>query len=241
MNDLNELEVVQAESSRIVTMTPMDLMQKALENNVDPDQLGKLMDLQERYEAKQAQKAFSAALAGFQAVVPTIHKNATADRYGYASFDHIMGTIKPLLATAGLSVRFSTEMTGDSVITVICTISHRDGHSETSQFSAPVDSQMRVNSTQKMASANSYACRYAIRNALNLSIGDFDDDGAGAGTPLIDESQVAIINDYIESIGDDWDQAKQDKFLEWLKAQVIEDIAVADFPRAVNFLRGKAK
>jgi hypothetical protein len=161
-------------------MTPMALMQQAVAHGVGADELGKLMALQERWEASKAQKAFSAALAGFQAVVPTITKNKTADRYQYATFDHIMRTIKPYMETAGLALRFTTELTGESIITATCTVTHRDGHSETSAFAAPVDAQMRVNSTQKMGSANSYAKRYCLVNALNLSVGEQDDDGASA-------------------------------------------------------------
>ena len=168
-------------------MTPMDLMASAVAHGMGADELEKMLVLQERWEANKAQKAFSAALAGFQSAVPTITKNKTAEGkgqfqgYQYATFDHIMRTIKPYLETAGLSLRFTTELTGESIITSTCTVTHRDGHSETSRFAAPVDVQMRVNNTQKMGSANSYAKRYCLVNALNLSVGEQDDDGASAG------------------------------------------------------------
>jgi len=215
--------------------TPMDLMQAAIQTGVDADQLGKLMDLQERYEAGRAARAFSAALAGFQAVCPIIHKNRQADRYVYATFDEIMRTIKPHLATAGLSVRFSTEMTGEGVITAICTVSHRDGHSEISQFAAPVDTQMRVNNTQKMGSANSYAKRYALLNALNLSTSEQeDDDGAAAGTITITDDQVAQLNEQFKSL-----KIKQSKFLEILGTDKIENVPAAKWDQAQRMVDAK--
>jgi hypothetical protein len=240
MNGLVEqTELPTIEPARAVT--PMDLMDKAVQHGMGADELEKLLALQERYEASQAKKAFSAALAGFQAAVPTIQKNKQADRYTYASFDEIMRTIKPFLSTAGLSVRFTTEMSGDDIITATCTVTHCAGHSESSHFAAPVDSQMRVNNTQKMGSANSYAKRYCLVNALNLSVSDdADDDGGAAGTAYITEEQVITIQDHIDSI-DGWDEDKTDKFLVWLKADEFEYIHAADFERAVNFLKRKAK
>jgi len=129
--------------------TPMALMEAAIEKGVEPDQLSKLMDLQERYEANQARRAFANALADFQARCPTILKSKRADRYSYAPLDEVLRTIRPHLDAAGLSVRFSTILTKETVLTAICTITHRDGHSETSEFAACVDENMRVNDTTK--------------------------------------------------------------------------------------------
>jgi len=183
----------------VASPTPMDLMQSAIANGVDADQLTKLMDLQERYQANEAKRAFANAMADFQAKCPTIFKSRKADRYTYAPLDTIIKTIRPYLEAAGLSVRFSTLLTETTVITAICTVSHRDGHSEVSEFAACVDDKMRVNETQKIGSANSYAKRYALMNALNLVASDEDDDGVAANAPIIDEAtdeQLAKIQEY---------------------------------------------
>ncbi len=163
-----------------VAPSPLTILQGAIDKGIDAEQLSQLMDLQERYEANQARKAFAGAMADFQANCPTIRKTKRADRYVYAPMDEVLRTIRPHLDAAGLSIRFTTETTG-LIITAICTVSHRDGHSEISQFAAPVDEDMRVNDTQKMGSANSYAKRYALMNALNLVASAEDDDGFLAG------------------------------------------------------------
>jgi len=152
--------VTKAENVReiVPATTPMQLLQAAVANNVDAAQLEKLMDLQERWEAGQARKAFAGAMATFQANCPTILKSKKADRYNYAPLDEILRTIRPHLDAAGLSVVFNTSMK-DAVITAYCTVQHIDGHSVTSEFSAPVDPAMKVNETQRAGSANSYAKR----------------------------------------------------------------------------------
>lgn len=178
--------------------TPMQLMQAMIERGTDPDQLEKMLALQERWEAKEARKAFAGAMAQFQADCPTVYKSKAADRYNYAPLDEILRTIRPHLDRAGLSVRFNTRMDEGSV-TAICTVSHRDGHSETSEFSAPVDRGMKVNATQQVGSANTYAKRYALCNALNLVGSDFDDDGQTAMKPvevMATEEQLAVIQDF---------------------------------------------
>lgn len=195
--------VTKAEKSNVTELqpastTPMQLMQAMIERGTDPDQLEKMLALQERWEAKEARKAFAGAMAQFQADCPTVYKSKAADRYNYAPLDEILRTIRPHLDHAGLSVRFNTRM-DEGNVTAICTVSHRDGHSETSEFSAPVDRGMKVNATQQVGSANTYAKRYALCNALNLVGSDFDDDGQTAMKPveaMATEEQLAVIQDF---------------------------------------------
>ena len=206
------------ENEIVPVTTPMQLLQAAVANNVDAQQLEKLMDLQERYEANQARKSFSAAMADFQAHCPTIPKSRKADRYSYAPLDEILRTIRPHLDSAGLSVVFNTKAEL-GIITAFCTVQHRDGHSVTSEFSAPIDPAMKVNATQQVGSANSYAKRYALCNALNLVGSEFDDDGFRASTPAdtdkapATDEQLAMIADYRDA------EQIPDVTLKWLDKQ----------------------
>jgi len=216
-------------------MTPMDLMRGAIEHGVDADQLDKLLTLQERYEANQARKAFAAAMADFQARCPTVMKSRKADRYNYAPLDEILRTIRPHMEACGLAVRFSTRTDGP-VITALCTVSHRDGHSETSEFAAPVDSAMKVNETQRMGSANSYARRYALMNALNLVASMEDDDGYAAGTQYITDEQAAKIREHIEALSID-----EAAFLKYLGCAEVEEIPAAKHAAALKAIERKRK
>jgi hypothetical protein len=199
-------------------INPMQMLGAAIDRGMSVADLGPLMDLVERHEANQARKAYAAAMAQFQAACPTIKKTTRADRYVYAPLDEVLRTIRPHLDSAGLSIRFDTEMTGNSVITVTCTVSHRDGHSELSHFAAPVDEKMRVNDTQKVGSANTYARRYALMNALALVASAEDDDGFTAGLspeteerkeekavrepqPKATKKQLATLQEYVDAGG----------------------------------------
>lgn len=187
---------IETVDTKTLPVNPLMILQGAIEKGIDADQLEKLMTLQERWEASQARKAFDAAMAKFQGSCPTIEKTKPVHnkngsiRYWYAPLDIVLEVIKPHMLDAGLSIRFNTETTG-SIITGICTVSHEAGHSEVSYFAAPVDETMLANNTQKMVSANSYARRTCVMNALNLAARHEDDDGYSASPPPSTAEQVA--------------------------------------------------
>src|SRR5690606_35801072 len=113
------------------------------------------MSLQERWEDREAERQFNAALAKFQEECPRIARNKKGARdIRYAPLDYIMATIQPVLSKHGLSVRFSTSWENMGYLTATCTVSHVAGHSKDSQITIPVDDKMVANSSQKMGSAN---------------------------------------------------------------------------------------
>src|SRR4051794_25328219 len=54
---------------------PISIVQTAIEKGITGADLKEIMDLQERWEANQARKAFDIAMANAQAEMPTIVKN----------------------------------------------------------------------------------------------------------------------------------------------------------------------
>lgn len=214
---------------------PLAMLGQALERGMSVADLGPLMDLIERDQANKARTAFMDAMARFQAACPTVKKSRRADRYSYAPLDEILRTIRPHLDDCGLAVRFSTKTDGP-MITALCTVSHRDGHSETSEFAAPIDGNMKVNETQRMGSANSYAKRYALMNALNLVASDEDDDGYTAGTVTISDKQAAQIRDHIEAL-----EIDEPAFLSYLGVESVEDIPAAKHSAALKAIERKRR
>jgi len=88
---------------------------------------------------------------------------------------------------------------------VHCMVSHAGGHTDDSYFACPIEASMAggANASQRTASANSFAKRYAIMNALNIAGSDYDDDDAqilGAEPEAIPEDateeQLATIQDF---------------------------------------------
>jgi hypothetical protein len=214
---------------------PMALIQAAIERGIDPDQLGKLMDLQERHERNRAAETFGTAIAEFQRRCPRVHKGRKVDagplRYQYASFDDVMYQAGPHLSACGIALSFSTEA-NDKGIRV--TVKVRVGiHAEESTLDVPVP-DMKVNGTQRYGAALSYAKRYALCAALNIVVtDDVDDDANSCFDPITDEQEIEIA-ELIEAKG-----ADKAKFLAWMGVTRIIDIPASDFNKAVVALRSK--
>lgn len=166
--------------------TPLSLLEQALAKGVDLDQLQKLMDLQERWEKKEAKKAFLDARARFQTLVPVINKKKKASinsakgnySYRFADLGVISAAIKDALNECGLTYRWEFDESGGKQ-KVTCIISHRDGHEEATTMEAGLDSTGGKNDIQQKGSTNTYLQRYTLIGALGLSTSDEDNDGHG--------------------------------------------------------------
>lgn len=222
--------------------TPMTLIEVAVEANADPDRLEKLMALQERWEANKAAERFADSLAAFQAECPQVHKSKAANfggkqAYTFASIDDIMRTIQPLLVKHSLAVTFSANV-ADGMCHVECRV--RCGrHVEVTNTTLPVPSDMRVNDTQKMGAALSYAKRYALCAALNIVVTDEDTDAGGLDVDITKE-QAATINGLIKKLGK---EVNIGRFLAYVNADnppnEVSAISQRDYDRAVSVLQRK--
>lgn len=170
-----------------VTQTPSDLLKIAVQQNFDIDKLEKLMQLQERWEQKEAKKSFLAALSKFQTMVPVLKKAKVAKvptrtggefRYNYADLGSITQAIKIPLNECGLSYRWEFDETNGKM-KVTCIVSHLDGHTETTSMEGGLDSSGAKNDIQQKGSTHTYLQRYTLIGALGLSTADEDKDGNG--------------------------------------------------------------
>lgn len=215
---------------------------------VDVDKLGKLLDLQKDWEARDASKQFNAALAAFQSEMPTVFKGRkeTTGKYSYAAYEDIMRKARPVLMKHGLAVSFSQEE-DDTRLTVICKVSHVGGHSSTTPFTLPKDGPIKTregrnitSEAQAQGSANSYAKRYCLCNALDIVVSGEDDDATAAGITYIDGEQVNEIERLIEQAMTKTDDLTvRDKMLEWIGAASVAEIPVARFAVVVKTLKRK--
>lgn len=211
---------------------PMAIIQAALERGVDHDQLGKLLDLQERHERHRAAETFGDAVADFQRRCPPVHKGRKVASMGYvfASYDDVMAVAGPHLAACGIAVSFSTETTDRGVKV---TVRVRVGiHAEDSTLEIPIP-DMKVNSTQRYGAALSYAKRYALCAALNIVVTDEDDD-AQLCNEVVTAEQVAALQAIIDA-----KQVDPVKFLAWIGAESLADIPASAYEKALAALRRK--
>jgi hypothetical protein len=178
------------------TATPETLLSQAINKGVDIAQLEKLMELQERWEAKQAKKAFFNAMANFQGEKPTIkrkdgvsHDQGKTFKYFFAPLPYMQSIVDPVLSKFGLSYSFKQE-NKDNQVKITCIVRHIDGHSEETYLESSKDTSGGKNEIQSLGSAVSYLMRYTFKNAFGLSEGD--DDGVTTQLSRDELNQLAL-------------------------------------------------
>lgn len=167
--------------------SPAALMMQAAQSGMSPETIEKMMDLQLRFEAEQARRAFVDDFSKFAAERPSVYKNKEVKfgntRYNHATLDNLVDTVGPVAAKYGFSHSWDTRQEGKRVV-VTCTLRHRLGHSESVTMEADFDSSGQKNSIQQMASAFTYLRRYTYEAVTGVATSDeYDDDGAGYSAP----------------------------------------------------------
>ena len=135
-------------------VTPIQLLNIAVNQGADLDKLEKLMELQRQWEANEARKAYHQAVAQFKTESITILKNKTVSyenqdksttTYSHATLDHILEMTVPVLAKYGLSHSWVTIQGEGGRITVKCILTHNQGYSEFVELSASPDDSGKKN------------------------------------------------------------------------------------------------
>jgi hypothetical protein len=214
-----------------------DLIRHAIDKGVDATSIEKFAALWERFEDRKAERLYNEALSAFQRECPPIHKRASGVHgAAYAPLDYIEATIRPYLAKFGLSYTFNQTERGTDSICIETVVRHKAGHKTSSLFTCTIDKSARMNDSQKDGSATSYAKRYGLVAALGISITGQDDDGAAAGSHLIDDSQAADLEALISETGTD-----RARFLKWAEVEQLGQLSQEKFREAVKNLEKKRR
>lgn len=228
------------EPRNLPAVTPMQMLQVAVERGDDLEKLRQLMDLQDRWEAAQARKAYVAAIAAFKAEPMRILKSKQVNIPGGAKFAHatladVCDGVVAALSKHGLSHKWELQQDGDR-ITVTCILTHEAGHSERTMLSGLPDDSGKKNGIQQIASTVTYLQRYTLMAAVGLAAKDMDDDGRGAGPakPKITEEQVANLKALLTEVG-----ANEINFLKWLKVDSLSDILATHYDACVKAIEAK--
>jgi len=156
----------------------------AANGEMDVAKLKELLELQERWDATQAKKAYTQAMAEFKKNPPEILKDKTVRykdvKYTHAGLHNVTTKINTELSKHGLTASWVTSQDNNSV-KVTCKITHIMGHSEITSLSAPPDVTGSKNVIQAIGSTVTYLQRYTLLALTGLATYDQDDDGAGAG------------------------------------------------------------
>lgn len=165
--------------------TPLDLLQRAIEQNVSIDQLERLQAMYEKWEANEARKSFVVAINRFKADAPTILKNQNVNmgngkpNYNYATLDNVCRAVIAGLSEVGITHHWKMVQNGlpSNTIAVTCILTHEHGHSEETSLEGQPDQSGGKNSIQAVGSTVTYLQRYTLLAATGLAAGGTDTDG----------------------------------------------------------------
>ena len=222
------------EQSNLVPITPMDLLKKATDSGADLDKMQQLMDLQERWEAKEAKKAYVIAMSTFRASCPSIDRTKKAHNSQYAGLAETLEQIKSVLAESGLSHSWRTNQ-DNKIITVTCVVTHVMGHSEETSLSSEPDTAGSIKGIQGIASTVSYLERYTLYAILGLASKEMDNDGQGP-VKYITDYQLKELQVLSDKVG-----ANLEAFCTHMRIPSLIDLPVTRFNEAKQALNSKVK
>jgi len=205
----------------------------ALDPNIDVQKMHGLLDVHERMINKQAEINFNNALAAMQDRIPRIKKDGRIEHKGnligtYATYEAIDAVMRPLLIEYGFGLRFNSKQSG-SLITVMGTLSHKDGHSITNEIPLNLEGGGAKNSVQAAGSTITYGKRYIVQMFFNLVFEGEDDDGVKSGFVPLSDDQAQTIKDMIREA-----EADTRKFLDLVcnGAPSVDDMDARLFDKA---------
>jgi hypothetical protein len=143
---------------------------------IDINVLERLMAMQERILARDAESAFNVAFAAMLKDIPTIIERASTDKARYAPLEDIIEAVRPVLSRHGFSLSFQTKWPDQKTVHVLGLLTHVEGHCRTSEFLSAADNSGSKNAIQALASAVSYGKRYTTKDLLCIVTRHEDDD-----------------------------------------------------------------
>jgi hypothetical protein len=157
----------------------------ALRPDMDLAKINGLIDVFERWEARDNERAYNVAFAAFKAESITILRNRKVTDgplkgKSYAELNSWVEAVSGALSKHGLSSSWKVLEDAKDWIRVECRLKHVGGHFEAVSFSGPPDTGGAKNAMQARASTVSYLERYTLKAITGLSE---EGDDTDANTP----------------------------------------------------------
>lgn len=162
----------------------MSMISLAIEKGAGIETIERLVALQEKMLARQAEIEFNEALNRVQAeitrVAPDLTNNQTNSKYAsYAAIDRV---IRPIYSKAGFSLSFTEEDCPKAEHVRIVAFVSKGACTRQYRKDMPADGKGAkggdvMTKTHAAAAADSYAKRYLVKDIFNVAIGEDDDDG----------------------------------------------------------------
>ena len=182
---------------------PLIILNEAIRMGRDVDTIRDLLAMRKELRSEWGEEQFFHALAEYQATYPEIKKakavmnkpknnEPPTVRYYYAPLGVIINTVRGCLKENGFSFVIKPVDEEPAAITARVILHHKDGHSEESAFTAPIDSEAYMNAPQKVASARSFAKRQAFCDVTGTVPSGEDDDAQSFGIEDVMENTEGL-------------------------------------------------
>src|SRR6266478_6065982 len=196
-----------AEVKELQTLAPVESMatsmiqvieRAARDQTIDIDKMERLLQMQERIVARDAEARFNAAMTAAQSEMGPISADATNPQTHskYASYAKLDKVLRPIYTKHGFALSFDeADSPKAEYVRVLCHVSHSAGHTRTYTKELPADGKGAkggdvMTKTHAAGAAMTYAMRYLLKGIFNVAVGEEENDGNGK-VALITESQVA--------------------------------------------------
>ena len=244
---INEVEPVKPRRKLTrVQQSPAMMIQMAVQGGADLEKLQGLLDLQMKYEANEAKKAYVRAMTAFKLNPPKINKDKKVKiphkndnfftEYSHASLANVVEKINSALSAQGLSVSWTTKQNG--AVQVTCKITHELGHGEETTLSAPADATGSKNTIQAIGSTITYLQRYTLLALTGLATEDMDND-AQSEVEYITEKEQMVICDILDNLKNS--EQRTGLFYKHMGVDSVEKIKKADLNKAMKVLEATQK
>lgn len=218
------------------------IIRAASDPAVDMEKMDRLLQMQERMEARADEGAFNEAMTAAQTEMGRVKTNKdnsqTKSRYAdYASLDQ---ALRPIYTKHGFALSFTTGEAAPETVRVVCLVS-RGRYTRQYHIDMPADGKGAkggdvMTKTHATGAATTYGRRYLLTMIFNLAIGE-DTDGNMPGT-MLTESQVEEIKALLDNAAFEVDGANADygawlaAFLAYMKVGALSELSAKDYEKA---------
>lgn len=214
----------------------------AADPSVDVDKMDRLLQMQERVLARQAEVEFNAAMADAQSEMGRISADATnpQTRSKYATYGKLDSVLRPIYTRHGFALSFDeADSPKPDHVRVVCRVSHKAGHNHVYKTDMPADGKGAkggdvMTKTHAVGAAKQYGMRYLLKGIFNVAIGDEDRDGNDPAEPTLTAKQVADMEALLSEVG-----ADREKFLKYMKVGALGEILAKNYAAAVRAIEAK--
>lgn len=205
------------------------IMEAARDPAIDVSKVERLIDLQERMMAKQAEQEYARAFSALQMELPEIEETKPIPdangniKYYTTPYKDIMAVLRPLLRKHGFSTSRSQSMT-EKTCTEHLRVMHIGGHTAEHAFTVRIGSgPPKSSAEQGSGSAASHAARYALRDAFDLVFVGGERLSGNAESPIemgtaLDPETAKRLRDRVVRLGRD-----ERRFLKFAGVNVPSD------------------